>query len=555
MSLGEQLTSLSPQREALLRAMVAERDAAQQPANEAERVLCEEWSAIFGRPVHPLDDFFALGGDSIVALKLSARLHARGWALRGSQLFAHPVVRALAGQLQPAKPALAAGQAADQAFKVPLTPMQQGMLYQVQTASRPEVCVSQFSCTLPSDLQLPEFRRGWQRLTRSRAALRARVDYDEDGRPVMQVDPDVAHAVEVQDWTRWEEAEAASGLRALAEAERLRGFDVETAPLSRLVLVKRPDGLWSCVWTHHHLLLDGWSQLALLRDFFRLYADPALELVDDGDAVRSYAAGQPARLEPAAVGYWQARLDGSARCSFGPDEPGPAPVDIASATLAASVTSKLDAAAMGAGVTTAAVLELAWGLWIASVFERDDVVFGLVVANRPPASNGVEHLAWMCVNTLPVRKRHTRGESVQQALLRHPKETAERIERHGDPLPEVLRRWPGGGFGSVLVIENFHAGMAASLASIAPGLPPADVAFSVREHHPVVAVVSGGGDGLQLEVKIDRAWRVPLGAREWLDGFLLALCRCIDDRELFLWDAVQTLKASGNQPLEGAAHG
>ena len=39
----------------------------------------------------------------------------------------------------------------------------------------------------------------------------------------------------------------------------------------RLALIHRGDGSFKFVWSHHHLLLDGWSVALLFREFFTLY--------------------------------------------------------------------------------------------------------------------------------------------------------------------------------------------------------------------------------------------------------------------------------------------
>src|SRR5207244_1859735 len=42
-------------------------------------------------------------------------------------------------------------------------------------------------------------------------------------------------------------------------ADRARGFDLEHAPLMRLTLIRVASDTYRFVWSHHHILLDGWS--------------------------------------------------------------------------------------------------------------------------------------------------------------------------------------------------------------------------------------------------------------------------------------------------------
>src|SRR4029453_8170226 len=49
------------------------------------------------------------------------------------------------------------------------------------------------------------------------------------------------------------------------------GFKFSRAPLMRLKLLRLGDDAWEFVWTHHHLILDGWSLPLLLRELFVYY--------------------------------------------------------------------------------------------------------------------------------------------------------------------------------------------------------------------------------------------------------------------------------------------
>ncbi len=68
------------------------------PATPAERALAEVWEEVLGvSPVGAEDDFFALGGHSMLAVRLVTRLRRRfGVDLPISALFEHPTVRSLA---------------------------------------------------------------------------------------------------------------------------------------------------------------------------------------------------------------------------------------------------------------------------------------------------------------------------------------------------------------------------------------------------------------------------------------------------------------------------
>lgn len=533
MNIDEEISRLTPRKTELLNALIADRHRVTDPVSDAERILCEEWAAAFGHHVTPLDDFFALGGDSILSLRLASRVHARGWMLRGPQIFAHPTIRALAGELRPVTVAAPAPTALAGLFDVPLTPMQQGMLYQVQTAGRTDVYISQFICSFSASLDLARLRMAWQRLSGCRAALRASVDFDDDGQPVMHIVPDAGGDIDALDWKDWPAGQVAAAVQTLADAERIRGFDLSSPPLMRLALIQQADGSWSCIWTHHHLLLDGWSQLVLLDDLFAMYADPTLELPDDSAALRAFVAAQPNRLSPEAAQYWQTEFTGSTRCSFAPSGLQNATVDCAAGRIPADVLESLEDLARQASTTLAAALEIVWGLVVASIFGRDEAVFGLVNAVRPAALAGVERLAWMCINTTPVRILLGDAAARDTVFARRAAGRRSLQERMGDPLPEVLKACPGAGFGTVLVIENFHRGVEGSAHQYNDALVPKDVRFDVREHYPVICVIAGPQRQLTVDIKVDRHWNVPCDATQLLELWQTAAQLLASDGSVF----------------------
>ncbi|WP_299570056.1 non-ribosomal peptide synthetase [uncultured Williamsia sp.] len=70
------------------------------PTTAREAVLCRVFADVLNRSeIGVDDDFFAAGGDSIVAIRVVGRLRAQGHALRPREMFAHRTPRALAPML------------------------------------------------------------------------------------------------------------------------------------------------------------------------------------------------------------------------------------------------------------------------------------------------------------------------------------------------------------------------------------------------------------------------------------------------------------------------
>ena len=76
--------------------------------------------------------------------------------------------------------------------------------------------------------------------------------------------------------TRWTcagcpAAEQQQRVKAITGSGRGLGFDLSKPPLMRLMLIRLAEGLSQFVWSHHHILLDGWSMSLLLTEVFQMY--------------------------------------------------------------------------------------------------------------------------------------------------------------------------------------------------------------------------------------------------------------------------------------------
>src|SRR6266446_8140276 len=98
----------------------------------------------------------------------------------------------------------------------------------------------------------------------------------------------------------------------LAE-DRAQGFDLSKAPLTRLTLLQLAKDTYQCVWSLHHLLLDGWSLPILLQQVFQCYeafqAGRDLHL-HGGRPYGDYIAWLQQQGLPQAEAFWRQALQG-----------------------------------------------------------------------------------------------------------------------------------------------------------------------------------------------------------------------------------------------------
>ena len=350
----------------------------------------------------------------------------------------------------------------------PLAPVQQGMLFHSLYDPDSGVYVLQSSFRLEGALQVEYFQQAWQQVVNRHPILRTDFDWQHTDEPVQIVYQSVDVPWIVHDWQHFSTAEQASQLKQFLEQDRVQGFELDQAPLLRLALFQLSPQTYQCVWTIHHLLIDGWCAGAVLREVFTLYE----ALIHNYSL--SLPTAQPYRVYiqwllqqdlQAAQRYWQGVLAGfktPTTLGLGKqrDQAGGSHAHnaIQRRNLSAASSAHLQTMTRQQHLTVNTVIQGAWALLLSTYANSVDVVFGTTVSGRPAALVGVESIIGPFINTLPLRvvvdPNQTVGpwlQSIQSSLL-------EMREYEYTPLVQI-QTWsePGQGtplFESIVVFEN-----------------------------------------------------------------------------------------------------
>jgi non-ribosomal peptide synthase protein (TIGR01720 family) len=387
----------------------------------------------------------------------------------------------------------------------PLTPMQEGMLFESLSDPASDPYFRQYRFSLHGPLDARAFARAWQEVVNRHAALRTSFYREGLERPLQAVRRHVALPLEQQDWRGLPPGEQARRLEALHAAEQRRGLDPARAPLMRLVLVRVEDDAHQFIWSYHHLLMDGWSRSLIHREVLTLY--------------EAYAEGRDAELEARRPyrdyvewlgrkdaardeGFWRERLRGFTRPNSLAGVAAPAGVTAAPGAegvlrsqLSAAETDALLAAARRHRLTPNTLVQGAWALVLGRLGGDTDVVYGTVVSGRPTELAGSEAMMGLFINTLPVRVRVRPEESVLPWLERLQAELSALREYEHSPLAQV-QRWSGVPAGRPLFETTVSFGNfwveAAPHERRGGGLEMRDISFTERMHQALVLGVMPG---------------------------------------------------------------
>ncbi|GKQ38416.1 non-ribosomal peptide synthetase [Streptomyces sp. A012304] len=388
---------------------------------------------------------------------------------------------------------------------LPLAPLQEGLLFHSLYDQRErDVYTVQFGLDLEGDPQTAVLRAAVEALLRRHENLRAGFAHEGLSRPVQFIPEDVVLPWSETDLGDLDEAARDAAVdRAMREA-RTERFDTDRPPLLRCALLRLGGGRARLVLTFHHLLLDGWSTPVLLDELMRLYAaggDPAG--LPEARPYRGYLSWLAGQDRGAAERAWRAVLDDSAEPTLlAPADPDRAAVatEKVSVTFGGDLVAGLTALAARHGTTMNTVVQAAWGLLLARLTGRDDVVFGATVSGRPPEVTGVERMVGLFINTVPVRLRldaaRTPGDSAEALLPRLWEQQLDLTPHQYIRLVD-LQRLIGKGelFDTLLVFQNIPAD-GAGFGGDGDRVRAVDLVMDDATHYPLTLDAGLAGDQL-----------------------------------------------------------
>ncbi|HEU5471257.1 MAG TPA: non-ribosomal peptide synthase/polyketide synthase [Actinophytocola sp.] len=326
------------------------------PAADRRELLCRVIAEVLGLArISAEDNFFALGGDSINAIQVAARVRPAGLVVTPRDIFRHQTVAELVAALPDAAPAGPVTPADDGVGAVAGTPIMR-WLHQL---GGPFAGLNQSSLLrVPPDLGADRLARAVQAVLDRHDALRARLVGAEPGLP-WNLEIGAAGSVDARTCVTRVELPAdpehgiAAVLRQHGEAARRRLDPANGSMLQAVWFDAGPQRPGLLLLVVHHLAVDGVSWRILLPDLVAAWqslaegGEPRLDPVPT--SVRRWArclvveAQNPRRL--AELALWRRMLDGPdprlGRRALDPDVDTQQTARHLSTTLPADVTSAL----------------------------------------------------------------------------------------------------------------------------------------------------------------------------------------------------------------------
>ncbi|MCP5102705.1 MAG: amino acid adenylation domain-containing protein, partial [bacterium] len=252
--------------------------------------------------------------------------------------------------------------------------------------------------------------------------------------------------IEIKDIAHLSGDEQQKELERIKAADKEAGFDLTTQLPLKVTLVKTGGAFDRLLWSQNHITIDGWCLGVIISDLLDAYdalkanTSPAfepvypyrdyidwLEQADMAEGLeyhREYLAGYKQGVTLASLGNTV--------------ESGRFKLEDYYLTLDETVTEGLNRTASKTRVTLNTLFQVLWGVLLQRYTHADDVLFGAIVSGRSAELEGIDTIAGLFINIIPVRIRS--GETTTfSALVTERQEQSARSKKHEYfPLPEAL---------------------------------------------------------------------------------------------------------------------
>jgi non-ribosomal peptide synthase protein (TIGR01720 family) len=195
----------------------------------------------------------------------------------------------------------------------PLSPLQEGLLFHLLYAPETGLYVEQLSGQLTGHLNHTAFERAWQRVLDRHTILRSAFVWKQTERPLQLVQRHASLPLRVYDWRDVPPDDQQARLKLYLREDRQQRLDPSHAPLMRLSLIRLDENVHFFAWTFHHILLDGWSYMALLGEVLALYEafNRGHDLsLPQGPPYREYVSWLRRQDSTSAEAFWRQTLKG-----------------------------------------------------------------------------------------------------------------------------------------------------------------------------------------------------------------------------------------------------
>ncbi len=404
-------------KNALGEAQVIQTTAYKAPETPIEKQVAESFRHILhvDSPVSLYDDFFSLGGQSLLATRVIANLRQQlHLDIQLRDLFDHPTVELLANFLQHLHAegrTLSKTQLIERPDLLPLSYAQQRLWF-IEKLNPGSLYHMPFALKIEGELDVLALDGAFRAVILRHESLRTGFMTGNDKtKPYQVISPDTDFTLETETFIGTE-LDLLAPIQQFIEAP----FNLAEGHLLRARLYRQQAGKSKhfLVLSLHHIIADGWSIEILLRDLFMFYQQIlGRALLAPTPLPLQYADftllqnKKLADTQETQLHYWQQALQNCPTLSLPTDFIRPAQLDAQGAEhrfrLPKILTDKIRHIGTEQGASLFMTLSSAFTLLLSRYSQQDDITIGTPIANR--SDDQLEDVIGLFLNTLVLRNQ------------------------------------------------------------------------------------------------------------------------------------------------------
>ena len=305
-----------------------------------------------------------------------------------------------------------------------LSPLQKGMYFHALFDASSLAYFEQLVYRFEGKMEVEVIQKSLKVLFERHDVLRTVFNHEKIDKPLQIVLKEVALDFCFEDLRSMDQKEdRISRVDRYKQKDKQTPFDLTKDVLMRVALFQVDDKAFEFIWTHHHIVIDGWCTEILVAEFFEIYNALLHERpyrLAKVTPYRVYIDWLEQQDQEITFEYWNRYLDGFEGKEQLPKDKNnlnlPYDRRIHQFSIDSDYLQQLELLSKRQGVTLNVVMQALWAVFVAKYSGQNDVLFGTVVSGRPPEIKDIASMLGLFVNTVPVRIRFDDNDSFEELL-------------------------------------------------------------------------------------------------------------------------------------------
>ena len=415
----------------------------------------------------------------------------------------------------------------------PLTPLQQGMLFHLLYEENSPAYFLQTFYRLRGELDISLVQKSLNELVKRHEPLRTLFVYKGVEQPIQVLLREREMEFHYKDLRRiTESADKEQLIREIREKDRQNTFDLHRDNPTRITVLQLENQQFELIWTHHHILMDGWCRGILITEYLEIYnsfLEKRAYQLPPVPPYRLYIQWLEKHPGEQSREYWHQYLEGYEKTASIPrmktieKEPKETGIEEIFCQLDKEKHQGLVRLSGRSQVTLNTIFNTLWGILLGKYNDKQDVVYGTVVSGRPAEIPGVEAMVGLFINTVPVRITYHDHTTFNQLLQQVQQSALDSEPHHYYPLAKIQAETPlkQNLFDHLLAFENYpHAeqiegiGDKIKKSNHTLKLELTDIQIFEQTHYDFILVI--GGDPMIIKIQ----YNAHVYDREWAEAIV-----------------------------------